>query len=200
MKNGIKTGIFLCECGDVIRRQVDLPALESTLKGEEGVECVQSHSQYCLKPGLTKLAGEVEARGLNRVLLGACSDRIMKKKFSKALGNSGLLDSQIEMVNLKDHVALVHDGPKEELTRKAAALLAAGLRPASGRLIPTLRPGPASRVPASYLEEASRALRPPGSWHATRWRASCSRNSKPLMRCWSGFQGHIPDHDYTWST
>ncbi|MGO8945907.1 MAG: hydrogenase iron-sulfur subunit [Syntrophobacteraceae bacterium] len=123
MKNGVKTGIFLCECAKVIGDRVDLPALAGQLKAEEAVACIQTHPSYCNSAGLADLTKAVQTQGINRVLLGACSDRIMKKKFSRVLKNLGLLDSQIEMVNLKDHVALVNNEPKAELTRKAAALI-----------------------------------------------------------------------------
>jgi heterodisulfide reductase subunit A len=126
MKNGVKTGVFLCGCGKIISERLDLAALEGRLQGLGGVAAVQCHSHYCLRPGLSQLVSTVEDRGLNRILVGACSDRIVKKKFTGALEKFGFLESQVEVVNLKDHVALVHDGSPDELTRKASALLAGG--------------------------------------------------------------------------
>ncbi len=126
MNNGVRTGIFLCECGKAVGDRIDMAELKDQLKGES-VASIQSHPQYCLSAGLAELVETVETQGLNRVLLGACSDRIMKKKFSTALKDFGFLESQIELVNLKDHVALVHDEPKTALTRKAAALLSGGI-------------------------------------------------------------------------
>ncbi len=123
MKAGVRTGVFLCRCGEVIGGRLDMSALEDRMKGAAGAVCVRSHSRYCLRPGLKQLAETVREHELNRVLIGACSDRIMKKKFSRTLGEFGFLDCQIEVVNLKDHIALVHDEPSAELTRKAAALL-----------------------------------------------------------------------------
>jgi heterodisulfide reductase subunit A2 len=123
MKEDVRTGIFLCRCGNTISDQVDMEALENGLTGTESVVSVQCSGQYCTAPGLAELLSTVEEKGLNRVLLGACSERIMKPKISKALQSSGLSESQIELVNLKDNVAMVHEEPKTELTRKAAVLL-----------------------------------------------------------------------------
>lgn len=128
---GVKTGVFLCGCGKVIDDRLDMAALEERMKGTEGVVAVRRGSQYCLSPGLSKLAETVKSEGLNRVLIGACSDRIIKKRFAGALKDLGILDSQIEIVNLKDHIVLVHDEPAADLTRKGAALMggaAASLR------------------------------------------------------------------------
>ncbi len=144
MKNGVRTGIFLCQCGRQIADRVDLAALESRLEGTEGVVSIQSHPRYCISSGLAELKEAVQKQNLNRVLLGACSDRIMKKKFSRALEDSGFLESQIELTNLRDHVALAHKEPKAELTLKAAALLSGGA--ASLRL---LEPTPPIRVDLS---------------------------------------------------
>ncbi|MEN6441522.1 MAG: hydrogenase iron-sulfur subunit [Syntrophobacter sp.] len=124
MNNGIKTGLFLCDCGRVIGKRLDLEEIGSRLNGRDGIISVHAHSRYCLAGGLYELVKTVEAEGLNRVLMGACSDRIMKERFMGMLRRFGIMESQIEMVNLKDHIALVHDNPRDELTYKAEALLA----------------------------------------------------------------------------
>lgn len=131
MSENVRTGVFLCDCGKAIGGRIQLAVLESGLKSEEGVAVVRTQPRYCLAPGLADLSDTVERDGLNRVVLGACSDRIMKHRFAGALQDLGLLESQIDVVNLKDHVALAHDESGEEPTRKAATLLAgavAGLR------------------------------------------------------------------------
>jgi heterodisulfide reductase subunit A-like polyferredoxin len=51
----------------------------------------------------------------------------MKKKFVQALAEVSIEKHQVEMVNLKDQVAAVHEVPPQELARKAAALLAGGM-------------------------------------------------------------------------
>ena len=92
----------------------------------------------CLAPGLEAMRQEVRAKGLNRILVGGCSSRVMKKRFAKALAPVGVEKHQVEMINLKDHVAAVHEGSPQELARKAAALIAGGL--ASLRLLEPYEP------------------------------------------------------------
>ena len=126
MKNESKIGIFLCECGGKISSRIDLPQVGEQLQyepwGHLGV-----YPYPCLAPGLEAMRQEVQAKGLNRILVGGCSSRIMKKRFTQGLAAVGIQKHQVEMINLKDHVAAVHEGSPQELARKAAALIAGGL-------------------------------------------------------------------------
>jgi len=124
MKNDLKTGLFLCDCGRIVGERLDLADVGKRLSGKGGIVSVHTNSQYCLTGGLSELVKTVEAEGLNRILIGACSDRVMKERFMGVLRPFGIMESQLELVNLKDHIALVHENPKEELTYKAEALLA----------------------------------------------------------------------------
>jgi heterodisulfide reductase subunit A2 len=141
MKTVIKTGIFLCECGGRISNRIDLAQVSDLLQNEPQAH-LRVYPYPCLAPGLEAIRREVQAKGLNRILLGACSSRIMKKRFTKALALLGLEPHQVEMINLKNHVAAVHEATPWELARQAAVLLAGGL--ASLRL---LEPYEAIRLP-----------------------------------------------------
>jgi heterodisulfide reductase subunit A2 len=128
MKDDAKLGIFLCACGEKIGGRLNLAGLQEQLGRDPDVSHCSIHSCLCEGPDLAALTREVQARGLNRVLLGACSDRIMKKKFAAALEPLGIMPFQIDLVNLKDHVAAVHEDGPPSLTRKAAALMAGAVR------------------------------------------------------------------------
>src|SRR4030042_1279874 len=126
MKTESKIGIFLCECGGKISHRIDLPQVSERLRyepwGHLGV-----YPYPCLAPGLEAMKQEVKAKGLNRILVGGCSSRVMKKRFTKALAPVGVEKHQVEMINLKDHVAAVHEATPQELAHKAAALIAGGM-------------------------------------------------------------------------
>jgi heterodisulfide reductase subunit A2 len=126
MKNDVKLGIFLCECGGKIGGRMNLADLQEQLGREPGVHHCSIHSYLCLSPGLAEMTRLAQDHGLNRVLLGACSDRIMKKKFANEFKDLSIMPPQVDLVNLKDHLAAVHDDDPSELTRKAMALLAGG--------------------------------------------------------------------------
>jgi heterodisulfide reductase subunit A len=126
MKTESKIGIFLCECGGKISDRIDLPQVCDLLRYDPWTH-LGVYPYPCLAPGLEEMRQEVQAKGLNRILVGGCSSRVMKKRFTKALAPVGVEKHQIEMVNLKDHVALVHEATPQELARKAAALIAGGM-------------------------------------------------------------------------
>jgi heterodisulfide reductase subunit A2 len=126
MNDEDKIGIFLCECGGKISNRISLPKVSELLNFEPWAH-LGIYPYPCLSPGLEAIKARVQAKGINRVLIGGCSGRVMKKKFTQALAAVGIEKHQVEMVNLKDHVAAVHEGTPQELARKAAALIAGGL-------------------------------------------------------------------------
>jgi heterodisulfide reductase subunit A-like polyferredoxin/coenzyme F420-reducing hydrogenase delta subunit len=131
MKNDAKIGIFLCQCGGKISDRLDLLSVGNLLKDEEGIAHTGIYSYPCLTPGISALQEDIAAKGLNRVVLGGCSSRVMKKKIVDGLSSKGITESQVDLVNLRGHVAMIHNEGPEDLARKAAALVAgaaAGLR------------------------------------------------------------------------
>jgi len=126
MKNESKIGIFLCECGGKISSRIDLNQVQELLGYEPWVH-LGVYPYPCLAPGMEAIQQEVQAKGLNRILVAGCSSRVMKKRFTRALAPVGVEKHQVEMINLKDHVAAVHEASPQELARKAAALIAGGL-------------------------------------------------------------------------
>ncbi|MDO9530741.1 MAG: hydrogenase iron-sulfur subunit [Deltaproteobacteria bacterium] len=126
MNTESKIGIFLCECGGKISSRIDLPQVCEQLRYESW-DHLGVYPYPCLAPGIAAMRQEVEAKGLNRILVAGCSSRVMKKRFPNALASVGVEKYQVEMVNLKDHVAAVHEGTPQELARKAAALIAGSI-------------------------------------------------------------------------
>jgi coenzyme F420-reducing hydrogenase delta subunit/ferredoxin len=126
MKNEAKTGVFLCECGGKISSRIDLPKAIELLRYEPWAH-IDIYPYPCLAPGLEAMRAQIQAKGLDRILIGGCSSRVMKKKFITGLAAAGIQRHQVEMINLKDHVGAVHEATPQELARKAAALLAGGI-------------------------------------------------------------------------
>lgn len=126
MNADCKTGIFLCECGGKISSRIDLPQVGEQLRDETWAH-LGIYPYPCLAPGLAAMQQEVRTKGLDRILVGGCSPRVMEKRFAAGLAPVGIEKHQVEIINLKDHVAAVHDAAPQELARKAATLIAGGL-------------------------------------------------------------------------
>ena len=122
-----KTGVFLCECGQRIAPLVDLASLQKSLKDDPSVSHVEINPYPCLAPGLDNLKKAVTEHGLTRVVVAGCEARILLKKLETALAEVGLEEGQTDMVNLRDHVAQVHDLAPEEMAAKGAKLIKAAV-------------------------------------------------------------------------
>jgi heterodisulfide reductase subunit A2 len=126
--NGARCGIFLCQCGPKIAPKVDLPALEQIVREQLAPSLVTTIPFPCLAPGLEEVRAAIQENRLDRVLVAGCEPRIMLKKFRKDLKDLGLEEEQIDVINLRDHVALAHGGkPPEELALKGSKLVAAAV-------------------------------------------------------------------------
>ncbi len=137
MNNDSRIGVFLCECGGKISSRIDLPQVRDLLQ-KESLGHLGIYPYPCLAPGLAAMQQEVRTNGLNRILVGGCASRVMKKRFTAGLAEAGIEKHQVELVNLKDHVARVHDAGPQGLARKATALLAGGI--ATLRLLEPYKP------------------------------------------------------------
>lgn len=136
-----RLGIFLCECGAEIAPRVDLEALARLTADSPEVAQVEILPYSCLAPGLARIQEMVRRKGLNRLIVAGCESRLLHKKFEQALEGLGLAESQIELINLRDHVARVHPGDPRALAEKGAKLIRA-----SQAWLETLRPAPRLRI------------------------------------------------------
>ncbi len=127
IKNNGNLGVFLCQCGQKIASAVDLAALESMVKKNQKVAHADTLPYPCMAPGLKNIKEAIREKDLDRVVIAGCEGRILTKKFEQELVDEGLEQGQVEMVNLRDHVAQVHDGDPEELAVKGSKLIHAAV-------------------------------------------------------------------------
>jgi len=120
-------GVFLCQCGERIAPMLDLSRLKSLLDNSSSIDFVTILPFPCMTPGLTVIKEAVAQKGLDRIVVAGCESRVMLKKFERELYEEGLEQGQIDMVNLRDHVAGVFQGRPEELADKAAKLIKASV-------------------------------------------------------------------------
>lgn len=136
-----RLGIFLCECGAEIAPRVDLGFLAKLAAGSPDVGHVEIVPFSCQSPGLARIQEVVGKKGLNRLIVAGCESRLLHKKFEQALEAQGLAEGQIDLINLRDHVARVYQGSPAALAEKGAKLIRA-----SQAWLETLKPAPRIRV------------------------------------------------------
>ncbi len=138
MANECKIGVFLCECGRRIAPLVDLKDLAAKLEADPLIDYVAIEPYSCMAPGLAAIKAAIEEKGLDRVIVAGCEARLMLSKFQEELVPDGLEEGQIDIVNLRGHVARVSGLSPEENALKGFKLIkaaAAGLEV----LTPTVR-------------------------------------------------------------
>jgi heterodisulfide reductase subunit A2 len=120
-----KTGVFICKCGDKIEPLIDLNSLKKFIKGD--ADYCEILTQPCLTPGMEHIMSAISKHDLNRVVVAGCDGRIMLKKFETSLEPFDILKGQVDMVNLRSHVAAVSDSSPKQKAKKSGKLIKAAI-------------------------------------------------------------------------
>ncbi|MDM8538115.1 hydrogenase iron-sulfur subunit [Desulfobacterales bacterium HSG17] len=127
MHNNPKVGVFLCECGQKIEPLIDLPAIQNAVANDANVVCCKILPYTCLNPGMEQVIQCIKDNGLNRMVVAGCESRLILNKFERQLESEGMLKGQIDIVNLRGHVAAVNDGSKKQRAEKGIKLVRAAV-------------------------------------------------------------------------
>jgi heterodisulfide reductase subunit A len=122
-----RTGVFLCECGGNISGVLDLPALAARGRALEGVVDVQVCQFLCGSQGRRLIEGQVSSRGLDRIVIGACSRRFQGPTFERIARDLDLGENTVAFANLREGCAFIHRHEPERAQRKAETVLAASV-------------------------------------------------------------------------
>ena len=114
-----RIGVFVCHCGANISNIVNIPntveyalTLPNVVYATEQIfSCANNSAKE-----ITELAME---KGLNRVVIAACSPRTLEPLFRDTLREAGLNQYYLDMANIREHCSWVHAKQKEEATQKA---------------------------------------------------------------------------------
>jgi heterodisulfide reductase subunit A len=136
MDHGPKVGVFVCHCGSNIAGHVDVEAVAEYARTLPGVDFVQRNMYTCSDGGLTEIKDAIRERGLERVVVAACTPRTHEPLFRDACREAGMNAYLFEFVNIRDQCSWVHMHQKEAATRKAIDLVRMGV--AKARLLEEL--------------------------------------------------------------
>jgi quinone-modifying oxidoreductase subunit QmoB len=107
-----KIGVYICK-GCEIEKSVDIDKLVEVATSEMQARVCRTHDALCSREGLELVATDIQGKGLNRVVIAACSQRVFAASFD--FGADILMDR----VNLREHVAWCHT-PNDEDTQMLA--------------------------------------------------------------------------------
>jgi len=114
-----KIGVFVCHCGANIGSVVDVPDTVEYAATLPNVVYAQEQLFSCATNSAKEITDLANEKGLNRVVIAACSPRTLEPLFRDTLREAGLNQYYCEMANIREHCSWVHSKQKEEATEKA---------------------------------------------------------------------------------
>ena len=114
-----KVGVFVCHCGANIGRVVDIPDVVDYSLGLENVVHAEEGLFICSTDAAQQISETIREKGLNRVVVAACTPRTHEPLFRDTLREGGLNQYFFDFANIREHCSWVHSREKEEATQKA---------------------------------------------------------------------------------
>ncbi len=119
----LRIGVFVCHCGANIGRVVDVPSAVEYSLNLPNVVYAQEQLFSCATNCAEEITDMIREKGLNRVVVAACSPRTLEMLFRDTLREAGLNQYYYEMANIREHCSWVHPKEKEEATRKSKDII-----------------------------------------------------------------------------
>jgi heterodisulfide reductase subunit A len=118
-----RIGVFVCHCGANIGRVVNVPETVEYCKTLPNVVYSQEQLFSCATNCAKEITDMTKGKGLNRVIVAACSPRTLEPLFRDTVREAGLNQYYYEMANIREHNSWVHSKEKEEATQKAKDII-----------------------------------------------------------------------------
>jgi heterodisulfide reductase subunit A len=126
-----KIGVFVCNCGINIGGVVNVPEVAEYAKSLPHVAYVEENLFTCSQDTQDKMTDIIKEKGLNRVVVAACTPRTHEALFQETLLNAGLNKYLFEMANIRNHDSWVHSDDPDRATEKAKDLVRMAVAKAS---------------------------------------------------------------------
>ena len=114
-----RVGVFVCHCGANIGRVVDVPSVVEYCSTLDGVVHAEESLFACATDCAQQISNTIREKGLNRIVVAACTPRTHEPVFRDTLREGGLNQYFFEMANIREHCSWVHTREKEDATQKA---------------------------------------------------------------------------------
>lgn len=122
-----KIGVYICNCGGNISDVVQTEQVAKALGKLPNVAASRSFMFMCSDPGQKLIADDIKERGVNRVVVGACSIFLHEKTFRGTVERAGLNPYLYYHIGLREQDSWVHHSHPKEATEKAMRMMAAGI-------------------------------------------------------------------------
>lgn len=126
-----KVGVYVCHCGGNISDVVDVKAVAEAAGLDSDVVTSKDFVFMCSDPGQNLIIDDIRERGVNRVVVAACSPALHESTFRRALQKAGLNPYLYQHVNVREQASWVHKADHDAATAKSTRLVRAGLSAAA---------------------------------------------------------------------
>ena len=114
-----RVGVFVCHCGANIGRVVDVPSVVEYASTLDNVVHAQESMFACSTDNARQIADTIREKGLNRVVVAACTPRTHEPLFRDTCREGGINPYFFEMANVREHCSWVHSREQKDATQKA---------------------------------------------------------------------------------
>ena len=118
-----KIGVFLCHCGEELKKSLSLFDLILGIKLLREVVHVEEVGLACLPEDLDLIKKRIGEHGLNRIVIAGCSHREIRGAMEEMAKGMGFNPYLIEYANIREQCAFVHFDYPKLATEKAMALI-----------------------------------------------------------------------------
>ncbi len=126
-----RIAVFVCHCGKNIAGVLDVKALRDFALTLPNVAVAEDFLFTCATATQERIKELIRERGINRVVVSACSPRTHEPLFRETLQQAGLNKYLFEMANIRDQCAWVHASKPEKALEKAKNLIRAAVNRAA---------------------------------------------------------------------
>ena len=117
-----RVGVFVCRCGINIASTVDVPQVVEYISTQPRVKHAEELLFSCAQDSQKIIKEAIEEKGLNRVVVCACTPRTHEPLFQKTLQGAGINPYLFEFANIREQCSWVHQKEPERATEKAKDL------------------------------------------------------------------------------
>ncbi|MCL6611330.1 MAG: CoB--CoM heterodisulfide reductase iron-sulfur subunit A family protein [Peptococcaceae bacterium] len=118
-----RVGVFVCHCGANIGRVVDVPSAVEYARTLPNVVHAEENLFMCSTDAAKQISSSIREKGLNRVVVAACTPRTHEPLFRDTLREAGINQYYFDFANIREHCSWVHSKEKEEATQKAKEII-----------------------------------------------------------------------------
>jgi heterodisulfide reductase subunit A len=122
-----RIGVYVCNCGGNIGDVVLCGQVARALGTLPNVVISHSEMFMCSDPGQKLITDDIKEKGVNRVVIGACSLFLHEQTFRRTVERAGLNPYLYYHIGLREQDSWVHHDCPNEASEKAVRMMAAGI-------------------------------------------------------------------------